>query len=143
MIATMAEGELVQRLRQIPVFDGLSDKELDRISRSFTERTFPEGQEIAVEGRSGVGFFVIESGQASVSRGGEEIRTLGPGDYFGEMALIDDGPRSADVVATSELRCHGMTAWNFRPLVETNGAIAWPLLQTLVSRLREAEARAG
>ena len=143
MIAPMADAELVQRLRRVPMFAGVSDRELERIAESFSERTFPAGQEIALEGRDGVGFFVIESGEASVRRGGEEIRKLGAGDHFGEMALIDQGLRSADVVALTELRCHGLTAWTFRPLVEANGAIAWPLLETLVSRLREAEARAG
>ena len=143
MIAPMADSELVQRLRRVPILAGLSDKELGRIAKSFSERTFPAGQQVAVEGKNGVGFFVIEAGEASVQRGGEEIRKLGPGDHFGEMALIDEGPRSADVVAVTELRCQGMTSWAFRPLVETNAAIAWPLLETLVARLRDAESRAG
>jgi CRP-like cAMP-binding protein len=142
MIAAMADAEFVQRLRRVPILAGLSDKELDRVAASFSERTFPAGHEIAVEGRGGVGFFMIESGEASVRRGSEEIRRLGPGDHFGEMALIDQGPRSADVVAITELQCHGITAWTFRQLVESNGAIAWPLLETLVARLREAESRA-
>jgi len=143
MIAAMGEAELAQRLAQVPIFSGLPDKELGRIAASFTERTFPAGHEVAVEGRDGVGFFVIEEGEASVRVHGEEVRTLGPGDYFGEMALIDEGPRSADVVALSDLRCQGLTAWTFRPLVESNASIAWPMLETLVSRLREAEARAA
>jgi CRP/FNR family cyclic AMP-dependent transcriptional regulator len=137
----MADKDLVSTLRTVPLFSGLSDKDVKRLANSLSERTFPAGHEIAVEGKEGVGFFVIESGEVSVSRGGEHIRKLGPGDYFGEMAVIDQGPRSASVVAESEVRCRGMTAWSFRPFVESHGEVAWPLLEALVKRLREAEVR--
>lgn len=139
----MAKQDLVAALGRVPLFAAVTEKDRKRLARSFTERTFPAGHEIAVEGRDGVGFFVIDSGEASVRHDGKEIRKLGSGDFFGEMALIDEGPRSATVVAGSELRCHAMTAWSFRPVVESHGEIAWPLLEALVARLREAEARAG
>ena len=142
MIGTMGEQDLVAMLGKVPLFSALGEKERQRLARSFTERTFPAGHEIAVQGHNGVGFFVIDSGEASVTKDGEEIRKLGPGDYFGEMALIDKGPRSATVTAESELRCHGMTSWTFRPVVESHAEIAWPLLETVVARLREAERRA-
>jgi CRP/FNR family transcriptional regulator len=137
----MADKELVSTLRTVPLFSGLSDRDLKRLANSLSERNFPAGHEIAIEGKEGVGFFVIESGEVSVSRGGEHIRKLGPGDYFGEMAVIDQGPRSASVVADSEVHCRGMTAWSFRPFVESHGEVAWPLLEALVKRLREAEVR--
>jgi CRP-like cAMP-binding protein len=105
------------------------------------ESSFAEGQTVAEEGQSGVGFFVIEEGNATVSRQGNIIRTLEPGDYFGEIALIDEGPRSATVVATTDLRCRGMAAWEFRSFVREHPDVAWTLLATLVSRLREAEER--
>jgi CRP/FNR family transcriptional regulator len=70
------------------------------------------------------------------------VGTLGPGDYFGEIALIDNGPRSATIVATTDLRCRGMTAWEFRPFVQEHPEMAWHLLESLVARLREAEERA-
>ena len=107
----------------------------------MSERTFSEGSVIATEGQSGVGFFLIEEGNASVSIGGEQIRTLVPGDYFGEIALIDDGPRTATVVAATDLRCRAMSAWEFRPFVQDHPEVAWPLLVTLASRLREAGGR--
>ena len=69
------------------------------------------------------------------------LATLGPGDYFGEMALIDDGARSADIVADTELRCYCMTAWSFRPFVRNHPDLAWALLEAMVGRVREAQAR--
>ena len=81
---------------------------------------------------------MIDSGAATVSVGGAEKRTLGAGDYFGEMALIDDQPRSATIVADTDLKCWGLTSWEFRPLVESNAQIAWALLKTLAQRLRES-----
>ena len=71
------------------------------------------------------------------------LATFGPGDHFGEVALIDGGPRSATVTATTDLVCYGLTFWEFRPLVERNGAIAWKLLQALAQRLRAADASVG
>src|SRR5262245_59621112 len=105
------------------------------------ERTFRAGQEIAVEGHSGIGFFLIADGTATVSQGGEERAKLGPGDHFGEITLIDDCVRTASVTADSELKAYGLTSWEFRPLVESNAIIAWKLLRTMAARLREAEKR--
>ena len=134
----MAEApvELVQR---VPLFADFERGELERLARSFKQRTFEAGSTVAGEGRTGAGFFVIESGEASVSVHGAERAKLGPGDYFGEIALIDDGARSATVTADSELRCYGLTSWEFRPLVESNASIAWKLLETMAKRLRAAQ----
>jgi CRP-like cAMP-binding protein len=132
----------VDLLQHVPLFSGLDKRELKRLSRSFTERTFGAGEPIAVEGEAGAGFFVIESGEAVLSIQGEERGRLGPGDYFGDVAMIDQGDRSATIAADSELRCYGLTFWDFRPLVETDARIAWPLLQAMAKRLREAEAEA-
>jgi CRP-like cAMP-binding protein len=137
----MADSDLPRRLARVPLFSRLSERQLKRIARDLRPRTFPAGEEIAVEGHEGVGFFLIDSGTARVVLGGEEIRMLGPDDYFGEIALIDRGPRSATVVADTELQCQGLSAWAFRPLVEQHAEIAWPVLETLVARLREAEQR--
>jgi CRP-like cAMP-binding protein len=123
-------------LKEVPLFQSLTRHQLEALARSFRDRTFPAGSEVTTEGQSGVGFFVIESGSATVSVGGDERRTLGAGDYFGELALIDEQPRSATIVADSDLRCWGLTSWEFRPLVEQNASIAWSMLQTLAQRLR-------
>ena len=134
-------ADVVQSLRSVPLFTGVGDKELKRLAKVMRESRFNEGEPITTEGRSGVGFFVIEDGEASVAVAGEIVRTLGPGDHFGEIALIDEGPRSATVTPTTDLRCRGMAAWEFRAFVQEHPEVAWPLLQTLASRLREAEDR--
>jgi CRP-like cAMP-binding protein len=128
-------------LKRVPLFSSLDDKHLDTLSRNFTDRTFRAGQEMTHEGSGGVGFFVIEDGEAVVSVHGNEVRTLSSGDYFGEVALIDEGPRSATIVATTDVKCYGLTPWQFRPLVEENASIAWPLLVSMAKRLREIEGR--
>jgi CRP/FNR family cyclic AMP-dependent transcriptional regulator len=96
---------------------------------------------VTAEGASGAGFFIIADGNATVSVGGEEKATLSPGDYFGEIALVDEGTRTATIVAATDLRCYGLTAWEFRPFVEEHPQVAWPLLKTLARRLREAQAQ--
>ena len=123
------------------LFSGLDGRELDSIASSFKERNYSEGETIAREGSGGIGFFVIEEGRAKVTREGQDLATLGPGDYFGEVALIDEGARTASVTAETDLRCYGLTSWEFRPLVETNSSIAWKLLQAMARMLRDAQRR--
>jgi CRP/FNR family cyclic AMP-dependent transcriptional regulator len=135
----MAEAP-TELLEQIPLFEGLSQGELKRIARSFKERRFSAGDTVAVEGASGIGFFVISEGTASVDVHGEPRGKLGPGDYFGEVALIDDhARRTATITADSDLTCYGLTSWEFRPLVEANAQISWKLLQAMAKRLRDSE----
>jgi CRP/FNR family cyclic AMP-dependent transcriptional regulator len=130
-----------ETLGRVPLFAHVKPKDLKQLGKRMSERSFGEGETITTEGQSGVGFFVIEDGDATVSRGGEIVRNLGPGDYFGEIALIDSGPRSATIVASTDLRCRGMTAWEFKPFIEEHPDVAWGLLETLVARLREAESK--
>jgi CRP/FNR family cyclic AMP-dependent transcriptional regulator len=129
----------VDLIQKVPLFADLDRKELEDLAGWFKERSFSEGEEVVSEGRGGIGFFVIEEGKAGVNVGGEERGSLGPGDHFGEVALIDEGARSATITAKSNLRTYGLTSWEFRPLVETNASIAWKLLQTMAKRLRAAE----
>jgi len=128
----------VEQLERVPLFADLDRKELDSLASTFKERTFKAGETVASEGSGGVGFFIIDEGQAKVTRDGEEQATLGPGQYFGEIALIDEGARTATLTAETDMRCYGLTSWEFRPLVESNSQIAWKLLQALAKQLREA-----
>jgi CRP/FNR family cyclic AMP-dependent transcriptional regulator len=139
MIPRMALNA-VAALSQIPLFEGIERKDLERLARSFRERSFPEGQTVTKEGEPGTGFFVILEGSAHVSVHGRTVATLGPGEALGEMALLDEGPRSATVVAATDLHCIGLTPWEFRAFVEEHPSVAWALLQTLARRLRAAEA---
>jgi cAMP-dependent protein kinase regulator len=121
----------VDLLQRVPLFSDLDRKELERIAASMKERLFSAGETVTAEGTTGVGFFLIESGNAKVTIGGEDRRQLGPGDYFGEVALLNESARTATIVAESALKCYGLTSWEFRPLVETHGSIAWKLLQAM------------
>jgi pyruvate,water dikinase len=129
----------VEVIEQVPLFANLSLRDLKGIASLFKERRFAPGETITKEGAGGAAFYIIESGSASVSVGGRVRATLGEGDYFGEVALIDEGARSATISADTELVCYGLTYWEFRPLVQQNATIAWNLLQTLARRLRTAQ----
>jgi CRP-like cAMP-binding protein len=128
-----------QALRNVSLFEELDDRELERLANEFKERVFPAGASVVSEGASGAAFFVITDGHAIVTVQGEERARLGPGDHFGEIALLDEGVRSATVTAETELRCYGLTPWEFRPFVEEHPRIAWKLLQALARRLRTTE----
>jgi CRP/FNR family transcriptional regulator, cyclic AMP receptor protein len=128
----------VDQLKRVPLFADLDQRELQSLASSFKERIFEAGSTVVGEGSGGVGFFIIDEGDAKVTVGGEERARLGPGQYFGELALIDEGTRTATITAETELKCYGLTSWEFRPLVEGNSQIAWKLLQALAKQLREA-----
>ena len=133
--SAVAKGS-VEMLRHVPLFAGLDERELEEIAGTLRERRFAAGDTVTQEGAGGAGFFVVESGEAKVTVDGEDRRTIGAGDYFGEIALLTGSDRTATIVATTELVCHGMTPWDFRPLVESNSAIAWKLLTAMAEKLR-------
>ena len=126
----------VDTLKNVPLFAGLDNKELLQIASSMRERKFKAGDTVTQEGAGGVGFFVVEEGQADVSIGGESKGSVGPGDYFGEIALINESPRTATLTARTDMLCYGMTPWDFRPLVESNSTIAWKLLTAMAEKMR-------
>jgi CRP-like cAMP-binding protein len=136
-------ADVAQALGRVPLFAGVREKDRKRLAKLMSERTFPSGETVTAEGKTGIGFFVIEDGSATVTVKGAEVGSLGPGDHFGEIALIDEGARSATITAASDLRCRGMAAWQFRSFVQEHPEVAWPLLETMVARLREAEGRPG
>jgi CRP/FNR family transcriptional regulator len=123
-------------LKRVPLFSGLDQKELLAVASSMRERKFRAGDTVTQEGAGGVGFFVVESGEADVNVGGEAKGSVGPGDYFGEIALINESPRTATLTARTDMICYGMTPWDFRPLVESNSAIAWKLLTAMAEKMR-------
>ena len=127
-----------ESLQRVTLFSDLAGPDRDAIARLFTQRVFAPGETVTKEGSEAAAFYLIESGTAAVTVRGAFRRTLGPGDHFGEIALIDGRARSATVTADGELVCQGITLWDFQPLVQRNPTIAWTLLQTLARQLREA-----
>jgi len=126
-------------LRRVPLFAALDRGELDEVASSLRERKFSQGEDVLTEGRAGVGFFVIVDGEATVTVRGENRARLRPGDYFGEIALITGSERTATVRADSDMTCLALTAWEFRPIVEQNGTVAWKLLAALAKKLPGSE----
>lgn len=131
----------VAALGRVPLFADLNEDELERVASVFKERRFSEGETVIQQGSGAAAFFVIDSGEATVSVDRVEQRVLQAGDYFGEMALIDAGTRTATVTASTDLVCSGVTFWDFRPLVEANGVIGWKLLQSLIQIYRSERAQ--
>lgn len=134
----MASKDRMKLLSQVPIFEGLSKKELDAIAQAAKEVTHREGAVLAREGDSGVGFFLITDGTARVSVGSRARGKMGPGDFFGEISLLDQGPRTATVTAETPITTMGITAWVFKRLVEQNPSIAAKMLKVMAQRLRQS-----
>jgi CRP/FNR family transcriptional regulator, cyclic AMP receptor protein len=132
-------GAPVDVLKKVPLFEGLGDQELERLADRFQERRFSAGDTVLSEGSTGTSFFVLGDGNVTVTVAGEKKATLGPGDYFGEMAVVDEGVRSASVKADSDIRSYFLTPWEFRPFVEEHPDLAWKLMQNLARRVRHAQ----
>ncbi len=126
-------------LKPIGLFEGLSEGDLKKLDRQMREVRHPQGAEIMIRGKDGVGFLVILEGEAEVTTGDGRHRKLGPGDYFGEMALLDQQGRSADITASTDLVLAAVPEWGFRQFLGDHPEITYRLLQTLSRRLREAE----
>lgn len=128
-------------IRGVRLFADLDDKTAERLAGEFVERHFDEGAAIATEGVDGLNFFIVATGEAAVTVQGKAVGTLGPGDSFGEVALVDKSARSATVTATSPMVAYALPVWSFRPFVEARPELAWKLLEALAERLRSAQAR--
>jgi CRP-like cAMP-binding protein len=125
-------------LRRVPLFSELNQRQLGRLGRLFRERRLDPGMSVVQEGKmSGVGFFIISEGTATVAVGGKEVARLGPGDHFGELAMISGHERTATVTAETSLRCLEIPFWDFRDFALANPDVTWKLLQH-VAGLRTA-----
>ena len=131
-------------LRKVPLFEDMDDHTLREVANAAVEQKWEAGQEIVRQGDTGVGMFVIRSGRVEVvqQRDGkaEKINEIGAGGFFGDMALLDEFPRTATVRAVEPTTCLGLTRWHFRGLLESHPQIALKLLPVLTKRLRKAEA---
>ena len=137
----MAQEGTLERLREVPLFSGFSNRDLERVAEIAKQVEFQPGKQIARQGESGIGFHMILEGEAEVSVDGTSHGRLGPGSYFGEMSLLDGGPRSATVEAATDLRTVSMTSWDFNALLDRHPQLAKKLLLELCRRLRAVESR--
>jgi CRP-like cAMP-binding protein len=130
-------------LRGVPLFSDVSDKNLQTIAASMRRRTFAPGDRVVSEGEGGVGFFFVESGTLEVSQDDRRVAKLGPGDHFGEIALLAGADRTATVTAQDDVVCWGMPAWNFRPLVREQPSVTMKLLESMARQLAGVPPRAS
>lgn len=127
---------IVEMLQKAPLWAGLNEKELKVIARSFKELKYESGDFIVHKGERGIGFYLIVEGTVEVRTDGRVLSRLGPGQFFGEMALLDGQPRSADVVALEPSKCLALSSWNFNSIVSDYPKMALKLLQESARRSR-------
>jgi CRP/FNR family transcriptional regulator, cyclic AMP receptor protein len=128
-------------LRQVPIFSMLSKRDVAKLLQDVHDRTFPTGTVLTEQDEMGTLFTVIVEGTATVTVNGRPVRTLGPGEFFGEMGLITRSSRSATVTADTDVRCLMISQTVFRPFAMFHPDVMWALLELMVQRVRDAEAR--
>jgi CRP-like cAMP-binding protein len=126
----------VESLRQVPLFSGLDKKELGMISKLIKEQSYSPGEVIVTTGSAGHGLYIIKEGNVSVIQDGKTVATMGPGQFFGEISVLDPGPRTADVRADSNTTCLTLISWEVKPLLMENASITYKMLLEMVKRLR-------
>lgn len=132
-------SDLAELIGTVPFFDGLDKKTRNAIASEGKELSYAPGATMVGEKGSGVGFYLIIDGKAEVRKGTKVLATLGRGDFFGEMSLIDGQPRSADVVTIAPTKCWVLPAWSFAGIIKGHPDVAMPILKELVKRLRAAQ----
>ncbi|MBE9471140.1 MAG: cyclic nucleotide-binding domain-containing protein [Chloroflexi bacterium] len=135
--------ETVGFLNRVPLFQGLKRRQLERLAQKFVPREYAAGEAIVTQDKGGEGFFIIASGQAEAIReraDGDKVtvNTFGPTDFFGELALLDDGLRTASVVTTEATQCLALTRWDFRGVLKEDVDMAIVILEELAKRFRLA-----
>ncbi|MGQ9629230.1 MAG: Crp/Fnr family transcriptional regulator [bacterium] len=133
-------------LRKVEIFSDLNDRLLRALANACTEQSYAEGETLVKQGEGGVGIFFITSGKVKVVKetsGGEkfDVAVMGPGEFFGEMSVLDDAPRSASVIAEEDTKCLILTSWDFRGIMKNHPEIALGVLPVVVKRFRETNAK--
>jgi CRP/FNR family transcriptional regulator len=135
---TIATDQKAGWLARVPLFAGISPESMARLADVAGEQQFPAGGYIVRQGQVGTGLYVIVSGIARVLRGTEELATLSEGDFFGELAIVDQQPRMASVLAETDITCLALASWDLLALLETDSALSLNLIKALAERLRLA-----
>jgi len=130
----------VTELKDAKLLQGIPESEIRSIEKQVKIVRHPAGHEIVLRGEGGVGFMIIKDGSVSVKTVKGRTRKLGPGDSFGEMALLDHEGRSATITADTDVTLASIPEWNFKPFLKEHPEVAYRLLQTLSRRIRQAEA---
>ena len=128
-----------EQLAKIWIFSKLEKSDLARIGKAVVLRKYAKGDQIVKEGEQAVAFYVINSGKVEVTKAGKRLAEMGPGESFGDQALLDGFPRVASISALEDTECLAMTRWDFAAELRTNSAIALALLPVLSQRIRELE----
>ena len=126
-------------LQGVPMFSGIPERQLRHLARDAKTLEFADGKTLVQQGEKGVGFYLILDGRADVRRKGRRLASLGPGDFFGEMALFDDEPRTADVVATQATRCLVLSRWEFWGFAMTQPTMLRSMLREMARRLSNTD----
>ena len=125
-----------ESLRRVPLFAGLDRKELELLAKLAKEQRYEPGATIVKTGAGGHGLYIIKEGNVSVVRDGKKVASMGPGQFFGEISVLDGGPRTADVRADTDTVCLTLISWEIKPLLMDNAAISYKMLLEMVKRLR-------
>lgn len=130
-------------LQNVALFHGLNNRHLEHLAKRMVERQYSAGQPIVTQGHGGEGFFVVVSGKAEAFRERSDgdkvpVNTFGPTDFFGELALLDDGLRTASVIASEPTRCLALTRWDFLTVLREDAEMSVLILQELAKRFRRA-----
>ena len=134
------DRQLVERLRTVPLFSGCSTRELASLSQFLKVVDFPAGREIVKEGNTGTGLHVLLEGETKVVVRNRTRQRLRPGDFFGEISLLDRGPRMATVVAETPVRTLSLSSWNFRAALKQHPSMALKMLEEMARRVRTTSA---
>jgi CRP-like cAMP-binding protein len=133
---TLTHDHRAELLARAPLLDGVDPDGIAMIAQRVVEVEFPKGAVIARQGEVGTGFFMVASGSVRVVRDGETIATIGPGDFFGELSVLDGQPRVAQVVTDAPTVCLALATWDFEAVVREEPAVALAVMRGLAGRLR-------
>jgi CRP-like cAMP-binding protein len=125
-----------ESLRKVPMFSGLDKKELDMLGKLIKEQSYGPGATIVKSGAGGHGLYIIKEGQVSIIQNGRTVATMGPGQFFGEISVLDGGLRTADVRADADTVCLTLISWEVKPLLMENASLTYKMLLEMVKRLR-------
>ena len=125
-----------ESMRRVPLFAGMDKKELELLGKLIKEQSYRAGATIVKSGAGGHGLYIIKEGRVTVVRDGQSVATLGPGQFFGEISVLDGGPRTADVRADTDTVCLTLSSWEVKPLLMDNASITYKMLLEMVKRLR-------